>query len=126
MADARALKTLNDSKLSMELLWENASPASKFGEQYIPFGKTGSGLYMLVYTGVNNQRTFCEFLKKGLFTLYFKGFPSGNEYYRNGTVFDENIYFIDARNWTTADYQGSVSNNALIPVQLYEIKGVSQ
>lgn len=35
VADARALKTLNDSKLSMELLWENASPTSSFAAQTI-------------------------------------------------------------------------------------------
>ena len=41
VADARALKVLNDSKLSLDLLWENSSPNSAFAKQTINLDLSG-------------------------------------------------------------------------------------
>lgn len=114
VADARALKVLNDEKLSMELLWENDSPASEFAARDLTANCKSSDLILgLFYSSSTNNKI--------LVSLVFTGV---------GYAFNDGI----ARTVTTGNGKISVSagllgantNNAqMIPYRFYLLKGVS-
>lgn len=116
---------LNDT-LSMELLWENPSPDSDFGERIVVFDKTDCKFFVVVHTTTNRTKILVTIVPNNeSLQIQCRGFPSGSTNYRSLNVEDSGIYFYDCFLWTTAGNKGTVSNSSLVPLEIYGIKGVS-
>lgn len=110
--------------LSMELLWENASPSSEFAAGDVRFDTSSGELFALEHTGANANSTVVTIVSKANSRLSFKGYPSGKEYRRNFTFEDYGFNFADAYLWTSSSSE-TKTNSALVPLKIYVIKGVS-
>ena len=136
--DAVTKKFVEDvmkNKLSMELLWENASPASGFSEQTITFKDIGADLYEVHFTCGTGERLNVLRIKPGEIGLVFAG--SGSDDYATGAItffvrkitastktsisFSNNFYtnvYLSWTNWST-------SSGMPVPIKVFGIKGVS-
>ena len=138
VADARALKVLNDSKLSMEPLWENASPTSSFAAQSIDLNLASFSLVRVVYiSGISYP-----------YVKYMYDFHLGETAILSGinsVVGEEpaNSYFLSRKVTVNSDgvllesgYSRKVNvtspntailnNSSIIPILIYGIRGVVQ
>ena len=126
VADARALKVLNDSKLSLELLWENDSPNSEF-DGGIPLDTLNLDGYkymrvlyqFFVNTDIYGDTGLVQIGKKMRIYFLTDGTSTIGGSYRN---FDTKT-----KTWGkgTAFAGGSTTNAACIPWRIYGAKGVS-
>lgn len=130
VADAMALKVLNDSKTSIKPLWENASPSSQFAPQTISLDLSGYNLIVIEYKrGYNLERTlFCihNAIGNGVATD-----PQTNTdsqlllTSRLLTASTTGITFNAANRQYAGETKRTDNNGYLIPVRIYGIKGVS-
>ena len=124
VADARALKTLYDTKLSKELLWENASYTSAFASNSImlPLGKYDHVEIVFMYsTGVMWEMT-------GSAEIGMDGVVSAamaKSYYRPFVTNTESVFFDNAVSTNTYGGSTSQTNDRLIPIKIYGIKGAT-
>ena len=112
-----------DSKLSMELLWENASPMSAFGEQTLKLTDINGCPIVVVCTegATVNVANIISGHGYIMFTTY-----SGDEltsYARYASINGNEVNFetcnvFKPSSWTTSDAN-------LVPWKIYKIKGVS-
>lgn len=127
VADARALKVLNDGKLSMELLWENASPQSAFAPRKITIDFSGYSqieIEFIRYRGQNGR-----IFRKA--RIDQTGYSEIVEPYQNTAyIFSRNFKFTQ----TSVEFDGGYTctassavqdNERVIPFRIYGIKGVS-
>ena len=126
VADARTLKVLNESKLSMELLYENGNPTSSFSEGAIP---------LEIPVGVDAKSALFAIEVNNGSKIYFVRYGSGC-YISDNFVFNEELYTtsrlveIDTENGVLKArfYSGylnkTVDNIRLIPVRIWLVKGV--
>ena len=124
VADARALKILNDSKLSMELLWQNASPTSAlsgllafdwkdydllYGEAT---GTSGSSATIILFPG----DSACFFTVDSNNYICIRALLANSE--KTGVTL-----------YGGGNYRGTltltIDNTILIPQKFYGIKGVT-
>lgn len=130
-ATAEDLVALNDSKLSMELLWENASPSSEFAAQTINLDLNAydrlkmdfyhqydpGTLEMSIGTTVSAHRCY----------IYDDGGVNMSK--RTITTTESSIKFNDAvglyRNFNGVAALTKPDNTALAPTRIYGIRGVS-
>ena len=123
VADARALKALNDSKLSMELLWENASPSSEFAGQTISLDLNG---YEAIYVITDQTSVYVK--NSGWRNINgFEFYDSVRKAYVRSVDFLSNgVKFSDCR---CADFKSlntiNTTNNFNKPTHIYGIKGVT-
>ena len=125
VADARALKVLNDSKLSLELLWENDSPTSEFAQKEISVPGLSNYKMIAIETA---RGTF--FRDNNVGYLYMSGavlwsvgeaaMTSRVAGIRNNTILFMSGYVVDVLNRNVQQ-----SDNEFVPVRIYGIKGVS-
>lgn len=129
VADARALKLLNDSKLSMELLWENASPYSDFAAQTT----TIIGLSECASIAIEHKNGI-------LWTSNWKddiAISSINVYANDSVIYGytrrlnisgNTITWYDAYNISFGSNNVSkiVGNSLFLPLRIYGIKGESK
>lgn len=130
VADARALKVLNDTKLSMELLWENASPTSEFASQTITLPKECDMMLVNYYGMGSNTANMAAIVTnvnadENLIAVQIDGSKS---YLcaRTASLRGKNAifgagYFVQAGSGTT-----STNNGVCKPTRIYGIKGVSE
>ena len=123
VADARALKTLKDmiseNKLSMDLLWQNASPQSTFNKvTTLTIASLSEYDAIMIIANFNTSlkqwlpgQTFA--FDKTSYNLLVSSATTQN-YYRSFTMADNGLEFTD----------GSADNVNLIPFRVYGIKGV--
>lgn len=117
VADARALKVLNDIKLSMELLWKNASPTSSFAAQTIAAsGKEGDMAIVDTCIGTDNNNT----LSANVITVKIP-FGESMSAYVGGSF--ERKYTFNSSGIVVAD--STSGNGKGIPLRIWIIKGVS-
>ena len=114
------------SKLSMELIYQNAKTSDEFGEQEIPLKSDNGHFYAIEYYLANTTTTYST----GMFFLR-GGTSVGAICERGGFIHKR---FVNATNnkfsfsncqkmQTYGNYV--VDNNAMIPYRIYELKGVS-
>lgn len=119
VADARALKVLNDSKLSMELLWENASPLSAFSPQTIGMDLSDYkfvSIQTIYNNGFGYGRIENVLMNGGTHLLILQ--PAGmNINSRQVRATESGVQFDDGMSGTSTD------QNAIIPQSIYGIKG---
>ena len=123
VADARALKVLNDSKLSMELLWENASPSSTFAEQTINLDLSRytyvriffGGMYVDIKVGKNGR--YSSFWKPNNVVFAIRTIQTTSD----SITFSECFTFWN-NNISTVNTD---MQDVFIPVEIYGIKGVN-
>jgi hypothetical protein len=121
VADARALKVLNDSKLSMELLWANGKPMDAFGPQTINMDLSDCR-FILVRTIYNNGFGYgrIETVLVGAGTHLLILQPAGMEINsRQVTANETGVQFGNGMSGTTE------SQVSIIPQAIYGIKGVT-
>lgn len=130
VADARALKTLNDTKISLELLWENASPGSEFAAKNISLNLSG---YEFILISCRRYTTVSYYVNTianvGQSVMLFVAFTADGDYrfdlnYRSATVSTSRITFDDATGVTAASAKAT-DNKLMIPYRIYGIKEVS-
>lgn len=112
----------NIGAMSMDLLWENASPTSDFGDNNVSIARlSGFEMYAVVFIVVNNgKQTITNINYKGCGGVAVVAWGDTNEnMHRNYGFLGDGIAFRDA-------YSNKLmSNNALVPWKVYGIKGVS-
>ena len=129
VADARALKVLNDSRLSMELLWENASPASAFAAQTIELPGVYDYYKILYYgTGIASEGQVVDCFHGNTRNMESVTVTNTKTYFGSRAVkwSGNNMVFADAR-YTTNGVDGTPEINNVVckPVKIYGVKGVS-
>lgn len=134
VADARALKVLNDSKMSMELLYENDSPTSLFGENKLSFSLSNSDEVVVEFLdnpSDSYNRTISVRCKVGKKTrastmIDYDASVAMTMYARNFTTIVSGIEFGECYvKVVNSSANGSVNNERMIPQRIYVIKGVS-
>lgn len=118
------LENLDTSGISMELLWENASPTSEFAAQSIALSNL-SGYKMICISAKyhkNNYPLLSVMGKNDVGISYEPQYynSAGDFYYRKFTIANNAISVGGGFKNTSAN------NEAIIPFQIYGIKGVSE
>lgn len=125
VADARALKVLHDSKMSMELLWQNGRPNNDFPEQSIALdlstydaiaieARMQSDTYYDIF---KSAETLCFIGHTAIiFTVYDNSDGSGVSY-RVVSASRDTVTFRHGHG-----DEGEVSNNFSVPTHIYGIK----
>ena len=125
VADARALKILNDSKLSSRLLWQNIKPGNAFSPQTLNLDFEDGDLIGIQYcrrAGSSVSRTvWClGTADVELFNAWSSMFTTRNVYVSNGEiVFYEGKTSVYNNNGTLTE-----DNSCAIPTHIFVIKGV--
>lgn len=125
VADARALKVLNDTKQSTELLWENASPTSEFAMQSLPIDTAGY-TFLDVEFRISYHTDVKVFRRAavGVTTSCFSDDYYGKIITRIINLEGSNVVFNAAYFYDT--YGSYIENNGyMIPVRIYGVKGGS-
>ena len=125
--------SVGNGKLSMELLWENASPTSGFGGQTINVDMSPYTHFLIYYCAYNSENTFesTGIVKKNANTNQMKtfGLRSGtalNWQWRRFSVTDAGFTFMTGAYANESNLSAvDTTNNVCIPVAIYGIKGVS-
>lgn len=129
VADARALKTLNDSKQSMELIWENDSPVSEFGGRKIAMTLNEGEVVEIVFSDSPNARGIVgSVIIANITTCGSAGGSIKYNSIREISIDTDGITFKDGLNQTQsgATVQATkTANNVLRPLKIYRIKEVS-
>lgn len=128
VADARALKTLNDNKLSMELLWENASPTSAFGAQQISINGIGDrNAYPLVLVITKNGSVFFDNAVDNWKIAFFAEVQTSAVYFhsRGFEIPSVGVLTVGANREANKNMTITEANAQNQPWYVYGIKGVS-
>ena len=122
VADARALKELNDRKLAMELLWVNASPSSSFSPATIDLelGEYNSVQVILIYAPSVQWDVEITIVvgRDGVANLVL-----GQTMYRPIVVRTTGVTFEKCQIYGSYNGTQSENNERLIPVAIFGIKG---
>lgn len=108
--------------LSMELLWENASPTSSFADQMLSFDLNNGDFVVVKYkaTATGTIQGFSSYIAlDGAPNVITYPTTSGVIQRRNINATKNGITFEMGYTGNTAD------NNMMIPLEIYGIKGVS-
>jgi hypothetical protein len=120
VADARALKVLNDTKLSMELLWENASPESSFAAQTLSLDLSSFDRVVIDWraeTAYSSEFSTDTKVGETVVASYIWG-EDGTYGHRDAKTSNDEVEIQDGyANKTKSDGVG-------IPCRIYGIKGV--
>lgn len=131
VADARTVNVLNDSKLSMELRWKNASPMSAFPAQNIDVDLSGGKYALIGYkpTNSNDVTTAWELAEIGMNIELSRTLPVDNYYKFTISTRDVWLYptYVRFGNGKEVTYVSNPTDSAnfLIPLEIYIIKGAS-
>lgn len=121
IADARALKTLNDRKLELELLWENAKPFGSFPPQTIAMDLSAYKFVLVrtIYSdGLGYGRIETVSVNSGTHLLILQ--PAGmNINSRQVVATSTGVQFAEGQSG------GGTNNASIIPQAIYGIKGAS-
>ena len=134
-ATAEDLVALNDSKLSMELLWENASPSSEFTAQNVSINLNKFDYVIIEYNHSSSFSTpeyFCALAPAyngSWVVIDVPDIEGSNKYYRHAgrycQITETSIGFRNASifvvNNGTYDYKQE--NKWCIPIRVYGVKG---
>lgn len=127
VADARALKVLNDSMLSMKLLWKNRDPSSDFPSQLVSLDLANFDLVCVTFYA-NRYGQYvngCSFFKPGeMFDLRVPLAASVNAR-RENTSDVNGIFFKGGMTYQSGNSTGTDSDQAIIPNEIYGFKGVT-
>lgn len=117
-------------KVSMALLWENASPGSSFAAQTVSLDLSGADFVIVEFsattTGSARPTTIIANGKQGVLS-WLANATAGYEILlmsRNATVSDTGIYFDKAYRKTISGTTATENNASAIPTRIYAIKGV--
>ena len=129
VADARALKTLNDSKLSMELLWQNGMPTSEFIEQTVTIDLSSYQKIYIEYARTSSTHLIeTMFLRIGEINTLTITTPRSSSvpyiYRRQATVSDTGIAFGNGEEQAVNQSAVTYKSNVVVPLYIYGIKGV--
>lgn len=124
----------NIGALSMELLWENASPTSEFAAQSLSIEDSDSYFYAIEFNGsaaTDTANYLITFVTRGVRTrLIYDCFSAGG--YNNSrpvsqTISNDNVIFDFGVAYSRAkpSENGAQANTTCIPIRIYGIKGVS-
>ena len=127
VADARALKVLNDTKQSMELLWENASYTSDFASQKINLDLSGYKEVLVLGRNAGSIQVVVGF------SGYLQRINADSSKYYEFTTrpFDVSTTGITFKDAFQIYWNGSsgltvvVSNGLIQPAKIYGIKEVN-
>lgn len=126
VADARALKVLNDTKLSMELLWQNASHASAFAAQVVSLDLSNYDQVAIVFGFDGNFQWLsglCVFNKNlqtgARMSEVFDQYGISRKITK---ITDDGVYFGGSVLTTLGGGSYSDTNTHMIPYQIYGIK----
>ncbi len=126
VADARALKVLNDSKMSMELLWENDKPTSELGAKTLPLTNAGQYDLFVVEVRFSTQNTqyFTDIVCKNHQTYLIRALSTNRR--RSITISDESVTFGEGEEYLTyGSTTRTIDNSKQVVTKIYGIKGVS-
>ena len=129
VADARALKALNDNKVEMELLWENASPSSTFTGCTLTFpSNVNIANYNMIYyefaNNINSTLGSSALVTKGRRVLVF-GYNLSH-FYRIVTFNTSSVVIGSGYAAAGANPGVEVSDNTCcIPLRIYGIKEIT-
>ena len=122
----------NIGAISMELLWENASPSSDFAAQTIALDLSQIDVVKVVYkvmTTSDNEYTFEASVNRSATIINFvnASFSSTTQVSsRDLTINPDGIIFKDSLNkQITSSSAASTSNSRIIPIKIYGVKGVT-
>lgn len=122
----------NNGALAMELLWENASPASDFAAQTIALDLSQIDVVKVVYkvmTTSDNEYTFEASVNRSATIIDFvnTSYSSTTQVSsRDLTINPNGIIFKDSLNkQITSSSAASTLNSRLIPIKIYGVKGVA-
>lgn len=130
VADARALKTLNDTKITRVLLWQNASPESSFAEQTLTIDLSAYNLCLVevldaARTGAKKVSAAEVIVGDPLQTRMIVGSrTTANQFSRRDFLATTSGIQIGACTCITVE-SAAEDNTLLIPVRVYGIKGVT-
>lgn len=119
------------NKLSMELLWENASPASNFSEQNVSLDLSPYDIVLIATkynTGANYEdMTLVKIGSQAIIRQFASASAASSTYAsRNVTAGKQYVKFTSASAKSIASSAAGTENDgAVIPVRIYGIKGVS-
>ena len=114
--------------MSMELLWENASPNSAFAGQTINLDLSG---YEFVYIAVSDYYAdaICRVGKSSLLQTILDVYASYNGYFiactRSFAVTDSGVVFSSGYQKSSGQNTSSEANGRNVPIRIYGIKGVT-
>lgn len=131
VADARALKTLNDTKMSMKLLWKNSSPTSSFaGNQTLNLDIDVGDIVIILYTRKAESTYFVRSVISEVRAnqYYVELFNAWSSIFttRNAIISPGKIYFKAGKS-SAYNNTGTLpeNNSYAIPLEVYVIKEVS-
>lgn len=114
----------NIGALSMELLWENASPTSKFTPQTVYLDLSKYDYLVIVVRGhggaVNESSNYVRRADGNLVILHY---TSNANMHRLVHCYSDRLEFEDGNTWSNTVTQ--VDNSRCVPYLIYGIKGVS-
>lgn len=119
-----------DGKISMELIWENASPNSDFAEQEIALDLSNYKVVKVFFYRYKGKQaaTSEDVLKGSMATLLHQVYIDDNYKYSNSsrscTVSETGVKF--GKGYETTAITHKQSNEFVIPSYIYGIKGVSE
>lgn len=123
-----ATKAYADGKISMHLLWENASPTSSFAQQTVQLDLSA---YQMVFCRCRLNQTAAtvvpsNYIQVGAETgAYAYGVVTGYPVRRTITATAEGVKFEEGCKYTSFGSSNVNANNTvLIPVEIYGLKGV--
>ena len=114
--------------VTMELLWENASPTSDFEGQDVALDLSEYDGVFIIFdlTGSNNYRPSPMFVFEKDTGKFYNNFAEAGYKLaqRNAAVYSNKVTFGNASSMNTYGSQGSTNNKLIKPVYIYGIKGV--
>ena len=115
----------NIGALSMELLWENASPTSSFGEQRVTLDVSQFDFFIVkvIATTTMGRYTYNIIKNEGLTQALTGIVGDGTTVYRDMIPSGNNVYFSIGH--LCSNNSITDNNTCCIPVEIYGIKGVS-
>ena len=122
--------TYLEKKLSMELLWENGSPSSEFGGDMISLDLSNyDGIYLVYKYGTTSSIIYTHFqLGLGTSVLLMTNAVNTTNLYarsRNINITADGVEIGACYTHKYNDTTYSESNNYMIPIEIYGIKGVT-
>lgn len=121
VADARALKILQDSKTSIRLAWANDSPKSEYAPGTAMFD-WGTSEFALIRSKMMAQQSvyFWDVFKKDKQGPSLVGSFNNGSFYRLAYTEDNGIRFSAGYHYTTSEQENNLS---AVPVTIYLLEG---
>lgn len=119
------LENLDTSGISMELLWENASPTSVFAAQTVTLNGEYD-LYKIFFYGLNgSDLQVIDVVPNELFTFsYVRTYGKYKASGREITWDNGNMVFSVGNYAASKSVEPSVQSDVAVPVKIYGIKGI--